>query len=79
MKTKRVKLILDAAGCPTNYQAWYEDNCARIVGATHRGYWSIIRRCEKDIASIPSAKERRWMIGSIILSYSEGQMRRCKA
>ena len=65
MKTKRLKLECDATGCPTNLASWVEDNIDRIVGTTHRGYWSIIRRCEKDLAQVPDEKTRRWAIYQI--------------
>jgi hypothetical protein len=63
--SKRVKLTLDATGCPENYATWYDDNCKRIAGTTHRGFWAIVRKCEKDVAGIPCEKTRKTMVRSI--------------
>lgn len=62
---KRVKLEVDATGCPTNRVSWYEDNCRRIHHATHRGYWSIIHKCERDVAVVPCERTRRQMVGEV--------------
>ena len=63
--SKRVKLSVDVTGCPTNLATWQEDNIRRITGTTHRGFWSIIRKCEKDLLAVPDKNTRRWALVQI--------------